>query len=161
LLALTLAVAAAAVFGEYPTDLSAPTALVMAMSAVTCAGAAILALGFPRGRTERPSLPIAARAGLVLGVVNALVFVVLVVSNVSWNQDSTIPAAARWIPIVLGFVASVLGAVGLATARGDGRTLRASLAALLLGAVPALTSFWLGAAYCSVFTDRATACTPR
>jgi hypothetical protein len=160
MLALTLAVAAAAVSGEYPTELSAPTALVMAMSAVTCAGAGILALGFPRGRTGRPSLPIAARAGLVLGVVNALVFVVLVVSNVSWNQDSTIPAAARWIPIVLGAVASVLGAVGLATAQGDGRTLRASLAALLLGGVPALTSFWLGAAYCSVFADRATACAP-
>jgi hypothetical protein len=144
--------------GDYPPGLSTPFAMVLAMSAIVCLGTGVVALGFPPGPATQSAPSKFAVVGLALGILNAIVFAWLVGTNLSMNADTTIPAAARWVPVAIGGAAAALAIVGLLTARGDGPTRRSSIAAILLGVGPALTVLWLASSYCWVFVDRATSC---
>lgn len=158
LVGLLLAVGSLVVFGEYPTGLSTPVAVAVGVSAIVVFGTGLLALGLPRGRATRASPTPAAVAALIAGIASATVFVVLVGANLSMSEDTTIPAAGRWAPLVVGGAALVLGIVGLATSRGDGPSRRVSLAGALLGLGPAVTAIWLSSANCWLFVDRAAGC---
>jgi hypothetical protein len=156
--AVVLAVGSVAAWGEYPTGLSQPVAVVLAASATTLLIIGILAFGFPRWGSTRPSPSPMAIAGLVVGLASAVAFAVLVGANLSMTQDSTIPTAARWVPVVIGAIAVVLGLIAFLTARGDGPSRRIALAGAVLGLMTAATSIWLASANCALFVDRTTAC---
>jgi hypothetical protein len=156
--AALLAVGSVAAFGEYPPGLSQPFAVVLAASAVTLLITGVLALGFPRWPATRPSPSPVAVAGLVVGLASLIAFAVLVGTNLSMNADTTIPTAARWVPVLLGAVALVAAAIGLWSARGDGLSRRMSLAGGVLGLGVAATTLWLSAANCWLFVDHAAGC---
>ena len=155
--AAALAVGSAAAWGEYPTALSKPFAVVLAALAVALLITGILAFGFPRWGPTRPSPSPVAVAGLVVGIVSFVAFAVLVGTNLSMTADSMIPATARWVPVI-GVIAIVVSVIGLLSARGDGPTRRMSLAGGVLGLATAATTIWLSSANCWLFVDRATAC---
>jgi hypothetical protein len=156
--AAVLAVGSVAASGEYPTGLSKPFAVVLAALAVALLITGVLAFGFPRWGTTRPSPSPVAIAGLIVGLASTIAFAALVGTNLSMTQDTTIPAAARWVPVVIGASALVVGVIGLLSARGDGPSRRMSLAGSVLGLATAATTVWLSSANCWLFVDRATAC---
>jgi hypothetical protein len=153
-----LAVGSVAASGEYPTALSKPFAVVLAASAVELLILGLLAFGFPRWGPTRPSPSPVAIAGLIVGLASIIAFAVLVGTNLSMTEDTTIPAAGRWVPVVIGAVALVVGVIGLLSARGDGPSRRMSLAGSVLGLATAATTVWLASANCWLFVDRVTAC---
>jgi hypothetical protein len=156
--AAVLAIGSVAASGEYPTGLSKPFAVVLATSAVALLITGVLAFGFPRWGPTRPSPSPVAFAGLIVGLASIIAFVVLVGTNLSLTQDTTIPTAARWVPVVIGAIALAVSVIGLLSARRDGPSLRMSLAGSVLGLVTAATMVWLSSANCWLFVDRATAC---
>ncbi len=156
--AAVLAVGSVAAWGEYPTALSTPFAVVLAASAVELLILGFLTFGFPRWGPTRPSPSPVAIAGLIVGLASMIAFAVLVGSHLSMTADTTIPAAGRWVPVVIGAVALLVGVIGLLSARGDGPSRRMSLAGCVLGLATVATTVWLASANCWLFVDRATAC---
>jgi hypothetical protein len=156
--AVVLAVGSAAAWGEYPTALSTPFAVVLAASAMALLITGLLAFGLPRWGPTRPTPSPVAIAGLIVGIASAIVFAVLVGMHISMTRDTSIPATARWVPVVIGAIALVLGAIGLLLARGDGPSRRMSLTGVVLGFTTAATTAWLASSNCWLFMDRAAAC---
>ncbi len=156
--AAILAVGSVAAWGEYPTALSTPFAVVLAASAGALLITGLLAFGFPRWGSTRPKPSPIAIAGLIAGLASAIAFAVLVGAHLSMTSDSSIPVAGRWVPVVVGAIALVLGVIGLLLARGDGPSRRMSLTGVVLGFTTAATTTWLASSNCWLFMDRATAC---
>jgi hypothetical protein len=156
--AAILVVGSVAAWGEYPTGLSTPFAVVLAAWAVPLLITGALAFGFPRWGPTRPSPSPAAIGGLVAGIASVIAFAVLVGTNLSMTRDTSIPAAARWVPVVIGAIAFVVGVIGFVSARGDGPSRRMSLAGVVLGLAAVATTVWLSSANCWLFVDRTTAC---
>jgi hypothetical protein len=158
LVGLALAIASIGVYGEYPTGLSTPFAVVIGIGAIVIVGTGVIAFGLPRGVATRSRPTGFGLVAMIAGLVSVIVFVILVGANLSMTQDTTIPTAGRWLPVALGGLSGVLGILGLVTARGDGPSRRLSLTAILLGLGPALASIWLWSQSCWLFVDRARAC---
>jgi hypothetical protein len=158
LLGALLTLGAVAASGEYPTGLSTPYAVVLAIAAIVSFGLAVVAFGRPRGEAtrSRPSGP--AIVAMIAGVASVLVFLGLIGAHLSMNSSPTIPAAGHWIPVVVGGVSVLLGILGVVTAHEDGPSRRMSSAAVLLGLGPAIIAIVLTWRSCYLFVDHARAC---
>lgn len=118
-------------------------AIVWATAGVVMVAVGILMLGFPRSRVRRTSRSWTARLAMLVGFAGLLAFMFLVVIRATPSRDGTMSDAALFVPTALGLVAMGLGAGGIATSRGDGPSLRWSLAGLIMGIGSVAIPIWL------------------
>lgn len=153
-----MTILAATAYGEYPTGLSTPFAVVLWIAAVVSAATGAIALGLPRGAATQPRPTTLAIAALAAGVASAAVFVVTIVAQLSMNSSPTIPTVGPWASLVIGGLSFVLGILGLVTAHRDGPSRRMSSAAVVLGLGPAITAILVSSRYCYLIVDHARGC---